>query len=186
MIPTASTTALALHDIGLATSFGGNLFGRLALHPAMKNISDEQERGEVVHSAWQRFNALNLIGHGLFAVTWFVGRGMLGGRQIDESTRGLVLAKDILIGTALASGITSGVAGMVGMRDPNTGAPAPLDEDGDVAETAPEPARISDTVTKIASTVNLLSLAGVLATTALLVMKAGDSHKWSFISKLLP
>jgi hypothetical protein len=34
------------HDVGLAGLLGGNLFGRLALHPSVTRISDKAQRGE--------------------------------------------------------------------------------------------------------------------------------------------
>ncbi len=43
----------AAHDIGLAGLMGGNLFGRIALHPAVTEISDPRERGKVVNTAWR-------------------------------------------------------------------------------------------------------------------------------------
>ena len=47
-LPDAPTVAgRAAHEIGLAGLLGGNLFGRLALHPAVANISDRAERGKV-------------------------------------------------------------------------------------------------------------------------------------------
>ena len=50
-----SQVGRAAHDIGLAGLLGGNLFGRLALHPSVTEISDERERGKVVNAAWRRY-----------------------------------------------------------------------------------------------------------------------------------
>src|ERR671939_363206 len=38
----------AAHDLGLATWFGGSMFGKLAHNPSVKAISDPRERGKVV------------------------------------------------------------------------------------------------------------------------------------------
>jgi len=43
----------AAHDLGLAGLLGGNLYGRLALHPGVTEISDAAERGKVVNAAWR-------------------------------------------------------------------------------------------------------------------------------------
>ena len=51
----------AAHDFGLAGLLGGNLFGRLALHPAVAEISDPAERGKVVNAAWRRYGTVNSI-----------------------------------------------------------------------------------------------------------------------------
>ena len=52
-VPT-SKIGRALQAIGMAGLLGGNLFGRLALHPAVTEIEDETERGKVVNAAWRR------------------------------------------------------------------------------------------------------------------------------------
>jgi hypothetical protein len=186
MIPAASTTAWALHDLGLAASLGGNLYGRMAMHPAVRAVSDPRERGELVHDAWHRFNRLNLLSHVLFATTWVVGRRMLSGRAIDRRTRIMVGIKDALVATSLVSGVTSIIAGERGMRDPNTGRPAPMDESGNVEEWQSGRAKKAERVTKGAGIFNLLALAGIVGLTAALAMKAGSSSRWVLISRRLP
>ena len=54
-----SKVGRAAHDIGLAGLLGGNLFGRLAMHPSVTEISDPAERGKVVNAAWRRYGAVN-------------------------------------------------------------------------------------------------------------------------------
>ena len=186
MIPAASTTAWALHDLGLATSLGGNLYGRMAMHPAVRTVSDPYERGELVHDAWRRFNRVNLLSHVVFASTWLVGRRMLSGRSIDRRTRILVGIKDALIATSLISGITSIIAGERGIRDPRTGQPAPIDESGNVDARESRRAKVAERITKGAGIFNLLTLAGIIGITATLAMKAGTSARWSLVSRRLP
>src|SRR3954447_26323911 len=62
-----SQVGRAAHDIGLAGLLGGNLFGRLALHPSVTEISDPAERGKVVNAAWRRYGTVNTLS--LLAVT---------------------------------------------------------------------------------------------------------------------
>jgi uncharacterized membrane protein len=69
-----SQAGRAAHDLGLAGLLGGNLFGRLALHPSVTAISDEAERGKVVNAAWRRYGTVNSLS--LLAVT----TGWLGAR----------------------------------------------------------------------------------------------------------
>ena len=57
-----SQVGRAAHDLGLAGMLGGTLFGRLALHPAVAEISDPRERGKVVNAAWRRYGAVNGAG----------------------------------------------------------------------------------------------------------------------------
>ncbi|MBV9945606.1 MAG: hypothetical protein JOZ69_02035, partial [Myxococcales bacterium] len=94
---TLSTTAWVLHDLGLATGFGGSLFGKMALHPAAGAASSKEERGRIVNAAWRTYAPVNLLGHVAFALTWAIGRKMLSGRSLGRTARALVLAKDALV-----------------------------------------------------------------------------------------
>jgi hypothetical protein len=183
MIPTASTTAYALHDLALATSFGGSLFGRFALHPAMGCVSDAQERGTLIDTAWRRFSLVNILSHGVFAATWLVGRHMLTGREIDRRTRTLVAVKDGLVATAVVTGIASIAAGATAIRDED-GAPRAVPPHGDRWSERPQP--VATKVSSVAGIINLVALAGVVGVTAVLSMKAGSSHRWPLVSRLLP
>src|SRR5205814_9028471 len=65
MIPAPSVplsqVGRAAQDLGLAGLLGGNLFGRLALHPAVTEISDQEERGKLVNMAWRRYGTINSL-----------------------------------------------------------------------------------------------------------------------------
>src|SRR5919107_2206140 len=100
----------ALSDLGLAGLLGGQLFGRLALHPAVAAISEPRERGEVVNAAWRRYGAVN--GAGLAAVTagWIGARaGEVRNRNLDARERRLARAKDVLVGALVVSGTASAI-----------------------------------------------------------------------------
>src|SRR5919205_311296 len=49
----------AAHDAGLGALLGGNLYGRIAMHPALAGIGEKSERGKVVNRAWQRYGWVN-------------------------------------------------------------------------------------------------------------------------------
>ncbi len=49
----------AASQIGMSGLLGGTLFGRLALHPAVTEMSDPRERGKVVNAAWSRYGVVN-------------------------------------------------------------------------------------------------------------------------------
>jgi len=104
---TLSTTAWVLHELGLAAGFGGNLFGQIALNPAVQTIQSKRERGKVTHVAWDRYKAVNGVSLLVMAGTWFAGRALLSGREVGETSRALTLSKDILVAGALASGASS-------------------------------------------------------------------------------
>ena len=69
-----STAAWVAHNLGLGACFGGTLFGKLALNPSVAAISSKPERGKVLSSAWNRYNAVNAASLITAAGTWFVGR----------------------------------------------------------------------------------------------------------------
>lgn len=50
-LPTDATAGVGrgLHDFALAALIGGNLFGRVAMHPALTEVSDKAERGKVLN-----------------------------------------------------------------------------------------------------------------------------------------
>ena len=111
MMPVLPSTGLALHDLGLSAGFGGSLFGKIALNPAVKIIGSREERGQVVNAAWNGFNIVNAASVGLAAITWLVGRSRLMGREIDRTTRGLVITKNVLLGTTVALGAANILGG---------------------------------------------------------------------------
>src|SRR5438128_8414549 len=108
---TASTTAWVLHELGLAAGFGGSLFGQMALNPAIKQVSSKVERRRVLDQAWGGFRLVQGISMALTAVSWLAGRSLVSGSFVGNDMRRLVVAKDVLVGATVASGIASSVAG---------------------------------------------------------------------------
>jgi len=185
MNQTLSSSALVIHDLGLATAFGGTLFGKLALDPAAKVLSDPKERGQIVSTAWGAYNLVNLVALGASAVTWLVGRSLLTGREAGRVARPLVVAKDILVGTAFAAGIGNMVAGALFARQ----APAarvPIETGMTRHPTTPPRAASLQKATTMLGFVQGLASAGVIGITALLNFRAGKSRRWSRIARALP
>lgn len=129
---TVSGLGRALSDLGLAGLLGGQLFGRLAMHPAVAAISEPRERGEVVNAAWRRYGLVN--GAGMAAVTagWLGARGgELRNRNLIGRERTLARIKDGLVGALVVSGLMSAVEGVRFSREaPDGGVPL---HDGDHA-----------------------------------------------------
>ncbi len=184
MTPALSGTALVMHNLGLAAGFGGSLFGKVALNPAVKVISSEEERGKVANVAWNGFNWINAASFGTAALTWFVGRTRLSGREMGRDARRLVLIKDILLASTVIIGGANMIAGS--MLNRIDGGYVPLAA-GDKASdrTPPEAVRLTKFM-NVAGIVNLITAAGVIAVTSWLNMKAGASHRWSLVSRFLP
>lgn len=118
----ASPALRAVRDLGLAGLLGGNLFGRLALHPAVAEISDPAERGKVVNAAWRSYSTVNTLGVVAAGAGWLATRG-----ESDP----LTVAGDVLLGVTAAAGLATGFEGMRFAKTAPQGA-VPLD-DGDHA-----------------------------------------------------
>ena len=159
-----SQVGRAAHDIGLAGLLGGNLFGRLALHPSVTQISDKAERGKLVNAAWRRYGIVNSVS--LLAVLsgWVGARAKEAApRQLSPAERRLAVAKDALVGLVSVTGVATAIEGV---RQAPGGA-VPL-EDGD--HTAPE---ASEAQRKTKRRLNALGLASLAAEIGLVGVNAG-------------
>lgn len=123
----------AVHDLGLAGLVGGQLFGRLALHPSVTAISDPRERGAVVNQAWRHYGTINSLGLAAVVGGWL--RARVGGEARDallsDRERRLARAKDALVAATFVTGTAAAVEGMRFARTESRGA-VPL-TDGDHA-----------------------------------------------------
>lgn len=176
-----SSAAWIVHDLGLATTIGGTLFGKRALHPALdERLDDRGQRMLVADAAWRKFSWLNLAAHVAFAAPWLVGRTMLSGREVGRAGRTLARVKDGLVIASLATGVASIVLGRVlgkKVRERER-------EMGDGRQDAAI-ARMRKAV-RVLGEMNLLSTAGVAAVTTALSMKASRSLPFSYVSRRLP
>jgi hypothetical protein len=73
-----STTAWVAHELGLAASFGGVLFGKVALNPNLDVLQSKTDRGKLLNTAWNRYNVVNAVSLGTTILTWLAGRGAIG------------------------------------------------------------------------------------------------------------
>lgn len=167
---TLSTTAWVLHELGLAAGFGSNLFGLIALNPAVAEIQSKRERGKVTHVAWDRYKMINGASLGLMAGTWFAGRALLSGRELRRRSRTLTIAKDLLVGGTLATGIGAMVLGRMLDKEVATSNQPPQRGSRPVAETRARIARLEGLTTDVGR-LNILMNAAVLAVTAVMAMK---------------
>lgn len=156
----------SLHDLGLAGLLGGNLFGRLALHPAVTAISDKGERGQVVNAAWRRYGTVNSLSLAAVTSGWLIARlGESADRYLTPRERRLARIKDGLVATVAVTGLATAAEG-VRFSNEAAGGAVPL-EDG--SHTAPEASRHA---TAIKRRLNALGTATVVAETALVVANA--------------
>jgi MFS family permease len=107
-VPEPSNIARITHNLGLATWFGGALFGQIALNPTISRISDRRERGRVLNESWGRFNTVIFATIAATVLTWRLG-GLRGDAELKAPA--LARAKNLLLGGAVINGIASGVMG---------------------------------------------------------------------------
>jgi hypothetical protein len=156
----------AAHDIGLAGLLGGNMFGRLALHPSVTEISDEAERGKLVNAAWRRYGTVNSLSLLAVMAGWTGARARESAdSQLSDAERRLARAKDVLVGTVAVTGFATALEGMrFARKAPGGGVPL---ADGDhVAPGASEDAR------RMKRRLNVLGLAGLASEAALVAVNS--------------
>jgi hypothetical protein len=163
---TVSQIGRAAHDLGLAGLLGGNLFGRMALHPAVADISDPRERGEVVNAAWRRYGVVNSLG--LIAVTagWAGARAAeAADRNLTRGERRLARVKDGLVAAVFVTGAASAIEGVRFARQAPHGA-VPLADGAHPAPETPQPAA------RLKRRLNALGAATLAAEAALVAVNA--------------
>jgi hypothetical protein len=183
--PTLTTSAYVLHNLGLAAGFGGSLFGKVALNPSARFITDQKERAKVVNAAWNGYNVLNALALGTTAATWFIGRGLISGRSISRRARGLVLAKDLLVGTTLVTGLANLLGGSF-LAKKSFNDELPMESGSKAAEDAPAAAKTTTKMVNWLGVVNIACMAGIIGVSTWLDNHAQSSHKWSAVARLLP
>lgn len=180
-----SSAAWIAHNIGLGASFGGQLFGKVALNPKLGVLSSEEDRGKLLNAAWNRYNIVNAASFATAAATWFPGRLGLSGKEIDETTRSLVLAKDILFGAGVLAGFASVMQGLKLTGQAPDGA-VPISTGTTPSSQTPEKAAALLRSVNVLGNANIAITGGILGVTSILAMKASESSLFSGISKLLP
>jgi hypothetical protein len=167
-----SQVGRAAHDLGLAGLLGGNLFGRLALHPSVTSISDERERGTLVNAAWRRYGTINSLSLLAVAGGWAGARAAEAeDRRLSPPERRLARAKDVLVGVVALTGVATAVEGVRFARDAPGGA-VPLRDGDHTAPSASIDARRAKRRLNTLGATSLLAEAGLVAVNAALDQRA--------------
>jgi hypothetical protein len=99
-----NTVSRSLHDLGLATWFGGSLMGAVGLNGAAAQVEEPEQRLRVANSGWNRWTPVNLAGiaaHlGGGAVLLGANKGRVASQQGVASA---TVIKTALTGAALAA-----------------------------------------------------------------------------------
>ena len=147
--------AQSAQDAALAALLGGNLFGRLAMHPALADISDKHQRGRVLNRAWRRYGVINSTALAALVAGW------ISARSDDTSPlwtsprrRRLILSKDIAVGAVVATGLAS-AAGGVGFAQQAPGGAVAMDSGSEPAAETPPRAATLKRVVNVLGALNL-------------------------------
>lgn len=184
-----STAAWLVHDMGLAATIGGTLFGRVALQPALYKVALPEERDLVSADAWKRFSWINLLSHAAFAVPWLVGRTMLSGNEVSMKARELTKLKDIFVVASVATGLSSVLLGrMLAKRGIAGRGPQAVKEGERFGHSARDITRTTGLKRAVGflGMLNLLATVGVGAITTLLAMEGNQSARFAPVSHVLP
>src|SRR4051794_28314306 len=162
-----SQAGRAAHELGLAGLLGGNMFGRLALHPAVERISDPRERGEVVNAAWRRYGAINSLGLAALTAGWAGARAeeARGPAKLTGRERALARVKDGRVATVSAPGVLAAAQGIRFSRQAPDGA-VPLADGSHPGPTTPPAAA------RMKRTLNVLGATAMAAEAALVAVNA--------------
>jgi hypothetical protein len=128
------TVSRSLHDLGLATWFGGSLMGAVGLNGAAADVEEPKQRLRVANSGWNRWTPVNLAGIAAHVAGGAVLLGANKGRLTSQQgVASATVVKTALTGTALAAtawsralGAKLDEAGQVpveGGTDPSTDTP---------------------------------------------------------------
>lgn len=181
---TLSTAAWVSHDMALAAGLGGSIFKQFALPSALSKVTDDRERAHLLARSFKKFTPIGMVSLGIIAGSWLVGRTIISGRSISKEAEILVKVKDGLV----AGAVVTGIAGTLLDRE--------LEEETDRRELGVEGMHATATSTTRSKNVfraiqgvgmlHMACLAGALGLTTILAMKANESMKWSFLSRILP
>ena len=186
-MPDSSRIARVAHNLGLATWFGGSLFGQVALNPTINKISSRQERGRVLNESWARFNAVNTLALTATAVSWRLGGLLEADGKPGVRERGLASAKNFLLGGALLTGAGAGilgarVAGQAPQDAPEGG--TPVESGTEPAPETPQEAATSQRLIGVLGSSSLSLLAGAIWISAILDARARERSRRGILSRL--
>ena len=99
-----NTVSRSLHDLGLATWFGGSLMGAVGLNGAAAQVEEPRQRLRVATSGWNRWTPVNLAGIAAHLAGGAVLLGANKGRVASQQgVAKATVVKTALTGAALAA-----------------------------------------------------------------------------------
>src|SRR3712207_1148931 len=157
---TVQDAAQVAHDVGLAAWLGGAMFGKFAHNPSLRLITSPTERGQVANAAWNGYNVVNSVSLGSASVAYLAARlTELRPTNLSDRERTLVTGMDVLMGTAVVTGIANGLLGAALARQAPGGA-VPVETGTEPTATTPPRASRLQRAIGVLGTVNIAT--GVL------------------------
>jgi hypothetical protein len=99
-----NTVSRSLHDLGLATWFGGSLMGAVGLNGAAADVEEPRQRLRVATAGWNRWTPVNLAGIAAHVAGGAVLLGANKGRMASQQgVAKATVIKTALTGAALAA-----------------------------------------------------------------------------------
>jgi hypothetical protein len=99
-----NTVSRSLHDLGLATWFGGSLMGAVGLNGAAAQVEEPKQRLRVATAGWNRWTPVNLAGIAAHVAGGAVLLGANKGRVASQQgVAQATVVKTALTGAALAA-----------------------------------------------------------------------------------
>jgi len=177
-----TSAALAAHELGLAATFGGILFGETGLGKSVKVLPNQADRSRVIEQAWKTYSVPSTIGLVTAAATWFIGRTAFSGRFMGRKMRRLILAKDLALGVTLASGLAAQFVG----RKLSDEQPFPVETNGRPSEGASEQVVKLSRLARVLGFLELIGAGTTLVLTSALNFRGQRNSTWNAIARVLP
>jgi hypothetical protein len=96
-----NTLARSLHDLGLATWFGGSLMGAVGLNGAAAVVDQPAQRLRVANAGWARWTPVNLAG---------IAAHVAGGAVLLAGNKGRLASQRGVAGATIAKATVTGLA----------------------------------------------------------------------------
>lgn len=136
------------------------------MNPALEDVSDKSERGQVLNRAWRRYGTVNSLALVALVGGWVPARlGEAAPRWLSGRERRLATAKDIAMGAVVVTGLAS-AAGGVGFASQAPSGAVPLDSGHDPAPETPARAARLKRVVNVVGALNLVSELALVAVNA--------------------
>lgn len=169
---TLANVTRAAHDWGLASWLGGSMFGSFALNPTVRRLPEPADRGRIVNAAWNAYNAINAVSLAAVAAGWVAARFTEARPdRLTRRERWLAVAKDVFTGSAVVSGVASGVEGARLARQAPEGAVPIETGTRPGAQTPPQAASIQRALGRLRMA-NIGAGVGIVIANALLAQEA--------------